>query len=196
MHSYRDGRRVDHWVIALGQVVAQWGTACWEGSPKLQILNKTLELARVRCSESRRPWVAAASPADVNLLMVGGIGWGAPSATTLTTDGGSALNLVRLSPAAARGRVEEGVRRESDKLSLKAFCFLPLDASDFLVLPGTPAPRDFAELDLAPAAGLDGPGLGGVVVPGPLAQMGFRSVRGLYSVWAPRRLVVAQVFRV
>ena len=89
MYTFKDGSRVDPWVIACGLAVHQWASLVWEGDPKPGILVKSLEAARKRCVASSRPWVGASSPAYAFYLMLDGIGWNPTVAQVLKTDVGS-----------------------------------------------------------------------------------------------------------
>eukprot|EP00959_Pyramimonas_sp_CCMP1952_P082431 1722580-Pyramimonas_sp.AAC.1 len=120
LYTFKNGFRVDPWVISTGLVLHQWASAVWEGDPKPSILTKTLDAARTRCQASTRPWTGAATPADVFYLTLQGIGWEPTSSQVIRTDQGQELNLVRLAPALLKRLVETGVSGASDRRALEA----------------------------------------------------------------------------
>eukprot|EP00959_Pyramimonas_sp_CCMP1952_P062528 1307444-Pyramimonas_sp.AAC.1 len=60
------------------------------------------------------PWRSCASPSDVALLSLRGIGWDCKGSTHIVPNLGVEYNLLQFSPMQVRGVVRQGASRESD----------------------------------------------------------------------------------
>ena len=83
-------------------------------------MEKTLQHAKSRLSQTRRPWREAADPACALVLTLSKIGWGVPAAVKFITDQGFEINLFWLAPKAVARLAATAIHRLSDVSALAA----------------------------------------------------------------------------
>eukprot|EP00959_Pyramimonas_sp_CCMP1952_P125193 2617457-Pyramimonas_sp.AAC.1 len=86
MYTCDLGPNIDPLAAYVGHVMFMWATAVWESVPNAQVLANTMQYSRAKLSKVDHPWRSCASPSDVALLSLRGIGWDFEDSTHIVSD--------------------------------------------------------------------------------------------------------------
>ncbi len=107
----KDSDETDPAFIAHRGPITNWADEIWRGLVPRAVMERLLAKAKMKLAKARRPWGVARGPVTGFLLTAARINWTIHSATNITCDDGTELDLLVDPPAVVSEKVHEAVRR-------------------------------------------------------------------------------------